>query len=163
MSCIDYNDWIVILVNVLFFMIVQTLFFRYVASKQYETVLVDKLGLVSEYISKQKNYKRALSNERQKFATTNAQLLESQYNTRQTINNQLEIDYCWKYIVFTIVAIAIVWFVNSKPWGTLHTLGLIFVILGYTTELLFFFGMVKQYEFVGDHTIINSLVTGMFE
>lgn len=163
MSCIDYNDWIVILVNVLFFMIVQTLFFRYVASKQYETVLVDKLGLVSEYISKQKNYKKALSNERQNFATTNAPLLQSQYNTRQTINNQLEIDYCWKYIIFTIVAIVIVFVINPNKWGSLHTLGLVFVILGYTTELLFFFGMVKQYEFVGDHTIVNNLIAAMLE
>ena len=37
-ECIDRNDLIPVLSNVIFFVIVQTLFFKYVASKQYEVV-----------------------------------------------------------------------------------------------------------------------------
>ena len=42
-NCIERNDLIPVLSNVIFFVIVQTLFFKYVASKQYEDVLENKL------------------------------------------------------------------------------------------------------------------------
>ena len=45
-ECIDRNDLIPVLSNVIFFVIVQTLFFKYVASKQYEVVLESKLDFI---------------------------------------------------------------------------------------------------------------------
>lgn len=160
-ECLDYNDWIVVLLNVLFFMVVQTLFFRFIASKQYENVLLDKLGLVSEFVSKQPQYKIALDKERKDYLEQNKRFIEAQRKTRYALNDQFEVDYCWKYIIFALVALLVIFAINPKDWTTFHTLGVIFILISYTTELLFFFGMVQQYEFVGDHTVINSLVKGV--
>ena len=43
---LNRNDLIPIFLNVIFFIIVQTIFFIYVASKQFENVLKEKLNIV---------------------------------------------------------------------------------------------------------------------
>src|SRR5271170_5552619 len=46
----DSANMVIVLANIIFFMIVQTLFFKYVASKQFNIVLEDKAGIVGEYL-----------------------------------------------------------------------------------------------------------------
>ena len=36
--------------NVIFFIVVQTFFFKYIASKQFNVVLSDKVGILNEYL-----------------------------------------------------------------------------------------------------------------
>ena len=47
--------------------------------------------------------------------------------------------------------------INKTNWNDVYTLCLIFVLLAYGTELLFFLFIVKKYEFVGDFYILNNL------
>ena len=53
--------------------------------------------------------------------------------------------------------------ISKTPWGSIVPIGtntaLFILILGaFTTELLFYFGMVKQYIFYGDHKIIDKSI-----
>ena len=62
---VNENDWVIILTNVLFFTIVQILFFKFIASKQYETVLVSKLDIIKRYSKKNPKFKEFIDKNKQ--------------------------------------------------------------------------------------------------
>ena len=156
-NCISFNDWIVIYVNVIFFVVVQTLFFRYIASKQYENVLKQKVEILKLYGEKFPNEKTKIDKNIQEYINENREKIEEQYKKRSKKNAELETTYCWNFAKAIVALLILTLIINKEQWTSIHTLGLVFVILGYTTEILFFFLIVKQYEFVGDHKISSEI------
>ena len=143
---------ILVLVNVLFFIVSQTLFFRYVASRQYSTVLkkgVDDLvssdPIIRDTIYK---YKNLLYDE------TRARRLRK---VREAKNRKLEKDYCWSWFNLFAVCLSLVLVFTSTPWTSVDTLGLFLVIIGYTTEVIFYYTVVKRYIFI-DMSIVKKLL-----
>ena len=49
MLSLSPNAWLAILTNVIFFMVVQTIFFIKVASKQVDIVIKDKINIIKIY------------------------------------------------------------------------------------------------------------------
>lgn len=161
-SCFNRSDWIVILSNVLFFMLVQTAFFWYIASKQYENVLSSKLDTLKLLASKNSTFKRKLDNFKDEYISKHEQKAKELETERAKLNKKLTWKYCGKLIVVTtLVLFAIVisyFFVKGRPWNDVDTLNMIFVTLAYCTELFFFFFIVREYEFVGDNYILTSVL-----
>jgi hypothetical protein len=158
-ACLQRNDLIIILSNVLFFMVVQTLFFVLVASKQYETVLVSKIDLVKAVYSKFPNIKQSLIKTKNKYVQDNSELVSKQSKARKKENEHLIWKFCGVPIVVTLVAMAYLFLFSKsrEPWSDVDTLGLMYVVLGYLTELCFFFFIVRKYEFVGDQYIVSNV------
>lgn len=166
---VNENDWVIILTNVLFFTIVQILFFKFIASKQYETVLVSKLDIIKRYSKKNPEFKEFIDKNKQNFLETNNIDIKKQRKERENNNYKLIIDYCSKPIIISIFALILILVIsktdmfssilniNKTNWNDVYTLGLIFVLLAYGTEILFFLFIVKKYEFVGDFYILNNL------
>jgi C4-dicarboxylate transporter len=139
-------------------MVVQMYFFRYVASKQYETVLLSKANIIELYVSKVPSYKDKFINDSERYKKENKEKIENQKRERETVNNSLEFKYCWLPIIITSIVSVLVLLYSNTKWSKYHTIGMIFIILGYISELLFFFTMVKQYEFIGDYKILDEIV-----
>lgn len=158
---IKTNDWIIILMNLVFFMIVQTYFFRYIASKQYENVLSNKLGLFQTILNKNPQYKQLIKTYKNKYLEKNQTLVQQQYLQRQLVNQKLEQKYCWTFIHYTNIFILLLFLFTRQKWTSIHTLGVIFVILGYVVELLFFFFIVQPYQFIGDHFLLSQIYKKM--
>ena len=156
--CYNSLDWFLLLLNLLFFMVVQMYFFRYVASKQYETVLLSKTKIVDLYISKVPSYRDTFIKQGEKYKIENNEKIENQKREREIENNSLEFKYCWLPIIITSVVSVLILLYNTTKWIKYHTIGMVFIILGYVGELLFFFTMVKPYEFIGDYTVLDELV-----
>lgn len=156
-NCISFNDWIVIYVNVIFFVVVQTLFFRYIASKQYENVLKQKVEIIKIYGEKFPKEKVKIDEQVKEYLIENNDKIQDQQNKRSKKNAVSENTYCWNFLKVISVLLLITLYINKEQWTPIHTLGLIFVVLGYTTEILFFFLIVQKYEFVGDHTITSEI------
>jgi hypothetical protein len=166
---VNENDWVIILTNVLFFTIVQILFFKFVASKQYENVLVSKLDIIKRYSQKNPDFKELIDKNKQNFLETNNIDIQKQRKEREKKNYKLIIDYCSKPIAISIFALILILVISKTDmfssilnikktnWNDVYTLGLIFVLLAYGTEILFFLFIVKKYEFVGDFYILNNL------
>jgi hypothetical protein len=159
-SCIEYNDWLIILMNVLFFIIIQTLFFRYIASKQYDNVLVSKLDIIKLFLEKNKNLQILMDNRIDSYIEKNKETVSKQRKARYLENKRLESIYCWDFVkMFGLVFyLVLIMGASRREWTGVHTLGTIIILLSYSTELMFFFGIVKQYEFVGDHYIYSKLL-----
>ena len=151
------NDWIIILANVIFFMVVQTLFFRYVASKQYESVLKNKLSLVQSFMDKDPVLKGVISKYKKEYLEVNKDIIKEQKRKRTQENDMLETRYSWVYIGYAAIALFLLFAFTDQPWTSVHTLGLILVVFAYATELYFFFFIVQKYEFVGDHTMYSRI------
>ena len=158
-SCISYNDWILILLNVAFFVIVQTLFFKYIASKQYDQVLIDKSNMIKLYLDEDSTsmYTQGVKEGIALYLQKNKEKVKQQKIKREGKNSILQDTYCWSFLKLIILALIIVVLFNKEPWSSQYTFGVIMVFLGYITELLFFFLVVKQYEFVGDQKILSDI------
>lgn len=160
-SCIQRNDWIIIITNVTFFMVVQTLFFKFVASEQYVNVLKSKIHMVKTYLSKDKEAKEELMRFKQDYINANKEKALEQKALRDKVNVGLTRTYAYNLIALAVIAlIGIVLFIKSNiPWNRVYTLSLFLVLLGYTTELFFFFFIVQKYEFIGDQYIISHVAS----
>ena len=148
-ECIDRNDLIPVLSNVIFFVIVQTLFFKYVASKQYEVVLESKLDFIKTICNNDPYLKSKIYNFRDNYLKENKDLVKKQEKIRNEKN--IKLYYMYSGIPFVIMK-------STRKWNDVDTLSLLFVTLAYCTELFFFFFIVRKYEFVGDHYIISDII-----
>lgn len=159
-ECIDRNDLIPVLANVIFFVIVQTLFFKYVASKQYEVVLQSKLDFVKTICDNDPYLKSKIFEFRDKYLEENKNKVKQQEKNRN--NKNLKLFYTYSgipFVIFTLMLLHIIFIMKSKrKWNDVDTLSLLFVTLAYCTELFFFFFIVRKYEFVGDHYIISDVI-----
>lgn len=148
------NDLIPIFVNVMFFMIIQTIFFLYVASKQLENVLIDKINFV-KILSDNNPLVKSYITEIKK------QYLQKDFTDiilkRNTYNNEILIIYCGiPIIVVSILFLIAVFMKSNQQWSKVDTLSLFFVTLAYITELFLFFCVITQYVFIGDMNLIYN-------
>jgi hypothetical protein len=159
------NDWIVIFSNVLFFMVVQTFFFRYVVSKQYENVLVSKLQMVKTLVSKNESVKQQVEEFKQNTIAKYKDIAVEKEIKRNIENKKLTFQYCWSLIIIvtTILTGLAIYSIyghlsGSHKWTLPDTLNILFVLLAYSTEVFFYFFIVRKYEFVGDNYIITNVL-----
>lgn len=153
---------IVIFANVMFFMIIQTLFFRYIASKQFNVVIRDKANIMNEYLKYNKEaskeydvYKNSKEvNEIKKNA-------KKQFKERDGIN--IDNTKTWIGIPFSIVLfilvvlVGMIFYNKNNTWDSVDTVLLSLVVLAYATEVVFYIGLVRQYQFYGDQSIYSGL------
>ena len=153
-ECIDRNDLIPVLSNVIFFVIVQTLFFKYVASKQYEVVLESKLDFIKTICDNDPYLKSKIYDFRDKYLQENKEKVRNEKN--------IKLYYMYSgipFVIFSLMLLHIIFIMKStRKWNDVDTLSLLFVTLAYCTELFFFFFIVRKYEFVGDHYIISETI-----
>jgi hypothetical protein len=159
-SCIDRNDLIPVLANVIFFVVVQTLFFKYVASKQYENVLESKLDFVKTICDNDNYLRDKIYKIRDDYLENNKELVERQEKIREEKNIKLYYSYSGiPFVIFLLMLLHLIFIMKSKrKWNDVDSLSLLFVTLAYCTELFFFFFIVRKYEFVGDHQIISDII-----
>jgi hypothetical protein len=159
--CFTRGDWIVVFSNVLFFMVVQTAFFWYIASRQYENVLISKLEMFKLAAQKNSTFKRKLKTIQEEYTKKYKSQADQLAKEREKINKELTWKYCGKLIVVVsgIIGLLVLsyFFVKGKSWNNVDTLNMLFVTLAYCTELFFFFFIVRKYEFVGDNYILTNL------
>lgn len=159
---LNRNDVIPIFTNVIFFIVVQTIFFLYIASKQFENVLKDKLNFIKE-LSENNVY---VYNIIQKLKKDYTEGKNYSYIVRQRdkYNNQILLIYCGiPSCVIVICLIYILFFMKSeKSWSNVDSLSLFFVTFAYITEIFFFFCVIYQYIFIGDQTIIYNFTYNFF-
>jgi len=161
------SNLIIIFSNVLFFMIVQTLFFKYVASKQFEILLEDKVNIINEYLKHDEEQKEKIKKYINKQETK--ELIEKgteQATERNKINNKLILKWTGipLIIALTIFIVSVLRLkIQGKYWNKIHTGLLLLVITAYLTELFIYFAIVKQYQFYGDHNIYSKLYNNLYE
>jgi len=161
------SNMVIIFSNILFFIVVQTLFFKYIASKQFEIVLKDKINIFNTYLKYDSEQKEKIKKYLEKDETK--QMLEKgklQENERNKLNNKLIIKWIGiPFIVTLIIFIASVGRLKlqNKYWTKIHTGLLLLVVTAYLTELFVYFAIVRQYKFYGDHELYATLFNNLYD
>jgi hypothetical protein len=155
------SNMIIILANVFVYMLIQTLFFYFIASKQFNNLLINKVDIVNDYISVDKN---ANNNMRQFLQTPNVTVIQekakSQNNECKTINIKNIIKYIGLPFIITIICLC--YFIYAlikykKEFTSADKFALFLILAVYAIDLLFFFLVIKKYEFVGDEYLYYNL------
>lgn len=150
--------WIGILSNVLFFMIVQTLFFIYIASKQFDTVLVEKAAILTELAKHNKSIAELINIAKTENSKRDAEIALITAN-RNKANMKLTIKFCLIPIgiISTILLLLIIFGRSNKKWDSDDTFNILLISFAYITEIYFYLFIVRKYEIVGDHYLIHNI------
>ena len=154
------NNMITLLSNVIFYIVVQTLFFYFIGSKQFNNVLENKVDIVVSYAKKNIYLKEFI---KEYISNENAKKLEKEAKKQKKKREKYNRSLIFKWIGIPLLICIVVLLINifklfilGESWGRSDNIILLLVIFAYSTELCFFFGIVKQYEFYGDHKIYRS-------
>jgi hypothetical protein len=155
---LNRNDLIPIFINVIFFIIFQIIFFIYVASKQFENVLKDKLNFIKELSNNNPyvyNIIQSLKKDYIKEKNYDNIILE-----RDKYNNKILLIYCGipMFIIFIFIFYILFFMKSEKSWNYIDSLSLFLVTFAYITEIFFFFCVIYQYIFIGDQNIIYNFM-----
>jgi hypothetical protein len=164
------NHIILIFVNVLAFIVIQTSFFYFIGSKQLNEIIANKVGIVKSYIKQDESYKSKVENYI-KSKTIQDMLKKADEEEKTRTLQNIEVIKKWigpPFIaVLSILIISIIILIATKSkWTGVDNVGISLVFTAYLTELFIFFGIIKQYEFLGDNTIyrfIYNLTKKMFK
>ena len=162
MGIFSSNNMVINISNVICFITIQTLFFYFVASKQFNKLLIDKTEVVSSYIAHNPDLQNAAKQyfggpewkdivdqgRKQSKARTTANLSLIQQKIVPLVLVAMGVLGCFGYKLFH----------NNEPWSRIDTILLTLVLGAFTTEFLFFIGIVSQYQHYGDHAIYYKLL-----
>lgn len=164
--------------NVGFFMVVQILFFYIIASKQVDVIIESKSDIINKFIEHSDktndNIKKYLNSNTYKDKYNKGTLTEKERLrlNRKIIWLKLKPFLITVFTIITLSFIALIFFsvpkiqrkfkmspniINNYTLSLSDKILIIFVLGAFSTELLFFFGMVKNYEFVGDFEVIKII------
>jgi hypothetical protein len=172
----EYYKWIrnelfspvngfIITFNIIFFLGILLLFFWYILSSQFETIILDKVEILT-LLSKndptiKKNIEEYLSTiDINKLAI----IAKNEKETRNIQNNDLFVKKLlgWFIVLGTITMICFILLClhatkNSISKGDLL---LVFLLLfSFVTEIIFYFAVIDSWKFIGDYEIVKTYLT----
>lgn len=168
MAVFSSPNMIVMWVNIIFFMVVQTLFFQFIASKQFNSVVQDKVGIMSEYLNNDPHAKAFMAENLESDYWIKNQSTARQHEKQRNDENWALL-LKWVGIPLLISTFFLIVFIikmrfskNGRNvdeiWKSCDTTFLCLVVLAYVTEILFFCGIVQKYEFYVDQKLIYNVL-----
>lgn len=152
---------IITLSNMLTFMVVQIIFFYFIATKLFSKLIVSKTSALKKYNEYDSNtrkifqdYKNSEEFKRIERIKNNQNELRSYLNI-QLIMNKL-IPLVLTVLIIILISIIILQSTNKQHFDFVDLVLLFLVLFAFTTELIYFFFIVEQYYFVGDIELIKK-------
>ena len=161
----DKNEVFLIFINIIVFMIIQTLFFKFIISTEYEHLIKEKLNTINYYISQDEEVKNIIINyKNNKIETIEKKALE-QEKIRDEKNLVLYTHYCiipillivFLFIVIIILNYKSLIFKKSKNFENIDYFNFGLILLVYIPNMIIFFFVVKKYYFIGNIEILSTI------
>jgi hypothetical protein len=161
----DKNEVFLILINIIIFMIVQTLFFKFIISTEYENFVKEKLNTVNYYLDRDQDAKDVLID----YKNNNIEIIKKvaidQLQLRNDKNKFLYIYYCIIPILFVVILFIVIIILNyrskifkkSEKFEGVHYFNFALVLLVYVPNIIIFFFVVKKYQFIGNIEIFSTI------
>jgi hypothetical protein len=175
--CNLYNNpslGLITFLNIGFFMLVQIIFFYLIASKQLDTIIKSKIDILNNF----KCYDTVESNYLDSKISTyvdSDDFIDKKLKSQETKKKRMEVNKKilfekLKFFLIPILIIIISYFLyfiwsyikykNTDKYKCLSKsdqILIFFVLFAFSTELIFYFTIVRNYQFTGDMEIINIL------
>lgn len=163
---IDPSNLFIVVANVLAYIILQTLFFWFIASNSVNYVLEDKAALVHTFFSQRDSTKRMMESYLDNPVNTDylPTIAARQKSDRDSQNWELVKTYIMPIAVVLLVALVVirgVMYFRKQPFTRIDMF-LLFLVLGaFTTELYFFLTVSSQLTYIGDGEITWTLYSAL--
>lgn len=151
-------DYILLLCNFCFFIIVQTLFFRFVASELVLTIIMDKIKNLKNFRGINILFSSFISNSDLEILKEKG---ENDKKKRNNKNNMLIIRSILPISVFLLLIIIFLILFSYKKgnkWYLYHTKLLFAIIFAFTSELLIFFLLFRKYDFISVFELFHNIL-----
>lgn len=154
-------NMIVVIATIIFFIIMQTLFFRYITANQLKIVLEDKADFFEEYLKHDENANArylAFKESKQYHNIQEEAIREEKIRDSKNLTETM----LWIGIPLILMIILFLFFIillifKEHAWDSTDTMLLCFVVFSYITEIFFYFGIIRQYQYYGDQAIFSNL------
>lgn len=155
---LDPANLLIVFANVLAFVILETLFFWFVASKSVEDVLQDKADLVTYFVTRRpvteydmKVYLETEANKKKLPTIANEQRQEREVNNWELVKAYI---FPIGLICVTIIAALLLFMLFRRQVLTTIDRTLLAMVLGaFLTEVYFYFTVTSQLIYIGDDEI----------
>jgi hypothetical protein len=162
----DKNEVCLIFINLIIFMVIQTIFFHFVISKEYEVLLQEKMVTIQYYISNDEDFKAKYLKEKQKIISEEGKektqmeiKAEEQMKKRDNINMTLYLYYCIIPIICVLFVFVVIILLIKFPRQLSKTQWRNFalILLIYIPNMIIFFFVVKKYQYIGNIDILSRI------
>jgi hypothetical protein len=164
MNMVEPSNIVVILINVIFFMIIQIIFFKHILSKKINDVIVDKTNIFNMYIQ----HNKVLGNEIEKYMSSEHRnrlkvVAREQKADRDNYNNTSA--NIWVYIPIIMSIFALSYFLykiyTSPNRESIQEnngyVSLVLPVILYICGILIFYYVIDHHEYYGDHELFSRI------
>jgi hypothetical protein len=158
-NCLNNKyEMIIVLLNILFFMCIQVLFFKYLVSKEYDVILKEKFNIIKSFIFKDEDLKKKYDIFKDNYIEKNKDIVIKQQQTREEINMNLIFKYCIIPIIIALGLIIILYFLPLKSeWDRTNTIAILLILTIYIPELILYVLVFNKYQYVGNVDILTKI------
>ena len=157
----ESKNLVLVFANVFVFMVIQTLFFDQVASRQFDDLLKNKTGIYTTWLRLEPSRKEQ-ARARIDAAVDSIRGPAAEQAARRNAANwslfRKDVGLPLALVVAILAGLVVSMRRKGTPWTSLDTTMLTLVLGAYFTELLFFFGIVRRYEFYVDQKLYFNLL-----
>ncbi len=146
------------LFNIITFFIAIISFFWFVVSKQFNIIIVEKLGIFISLCKKDETFKENIHNylksEYVKYIYYSANIHEQNRNSYNydLLTNEL---FPYLYVLIILIVINIFYIIYKRITINKNDLLLfILMFLGFFTEVIFYFVVINEWKYVGDFELL---------
>ena len=166
MNMTEPSNMVIILINIIFFMIIQTIFFKYILSEKINSVIADKTNILNMYIQHNKTLgakiEQYINSEHRHRLKEVAQKQKTDRHDHNNISANI-----WIFIPIIINIVVLIYFLHklySVPnresiWKNDGYILLAAPVILYTLCMLIFYYIVDRHEYYGDHELFNRIYT----
>lgn len=160
----DSINILINLLNLVIFIGVIILFFWFVISKQFDNIIYDKTDIIISAARNDENFKAYLKNylETDYIKNKLPLLAKQQFGNRTEYNVMLLerelLPFVWSLL--TMIGLDVIYMAFKRIKFTyIDYFLLLSVILGFITEILFYYIVIREWKFIGDYTLLILLAS----
>jgi len=159
LSCLNNKyELLIILINLTFFMTVQTIFFKYIGSIEFEKLVLQKGQLIKNYISTDEKMLNDFNNFKNNYIKENKKIANEQKIIREKKNNNIYLLHCIIPIILIVILAIIIYFSSLKgEWNNSTLISILSITLTYIPELFLFFFIMTKYQHISNMNIITKM------
>jgi len=148
--------------NLIVYIIVIIIFFLFVISKEIDNIILDKTDIIISLANNDENIKNQLL---EYLKTVNISKLAVEESTeRYSYNISLlsQQIYPYLYTLGSLDVLIIGYIMNKKiKISKTEYLLLMMIFIGFSTEIVFYYTMIKPWKFIGDYELLQLLYNNL--
>tara|TARA_B100000945_G_C20364172_1_gene588707 strand:+ start:683 stop:1231 length:549 start_codon:yes stop_codon:yes gene_type:complete len=149
----------IIAANIVCFIIFQCLFFYFIASKQFENLVMEKGKSPKVFIQNSPVIGKYIC---KKMKSDNAEKLQNSIDKNKELQSKNKLTLIetakWYVIIGSVIGIlCYIYSIKNNLWKKNHTFGMLLIAGCFTTELIYYLAVFKTHIVIGDWEIIKRL------